>query len=167
VNWIELDVAAVVRRDDSVGVPVDDNFIEADLQWRVAPWLAIYSVDNRLSLGDGLDMFNLGAAAAVGEHSDFRIDINYLTDRTSLIRSALQTKLSDRHALIVQENFDLNADGSRARQMESLVILRRLFHKWVLDIGLEYDKGDDNFAILFAFSPLEMAFFGGAMPEYE
>ena len=158
VDWMELDVAVVVRDDDSVGVPVDDNYIEADFDWRLAPNLTIRSHDNRLSLGDGADVFSIGAGYELSQAFGIGVDYHYISDRTSTISADMWAKLSDRYALIVQERLELDSTGAGDDgNMETLVILRRFFHKWVLDLGVNYDRADDEMLFMVGFMPLELA----------
>jgi len=38
------------------------------------------------------------------------------------------------------------------------VTIRRFFHEWILDVGVRYSKANNDFAILFGFSPVGLDF---------
>ena len=154
VDWMELDTAYVIRSDDSVAVPVDDDYFEADFDWRLTPDVTLYSRDNRLSTGDGVDVLNAGVEVALSETSEVSLDYIFLTDRMSRVTAGYHGKLSDRYGLMIEQEYELDSPGTGANEnMETHVVLRRFLHKWLFDIGVRYERSTDEVALLVGFGP--------------
>jgi len=158
VDWMELDMAAVVRSDQSVAMPQDDNYLEADFAWHLTPNITLSSSNNRLSLEDGIDVFNLGLNYERERVGGISLGYDFVSKHTSTVSGSLWAMLGDRHAVILEERLDLDpvgADG--ARNMESLALLRWFFQRWALDVGVRYDRSSQDTMFLFGFMPVEMA----------
>jgi len=155
LDWMELDLAYVIRSDDSVAVMHDDNYLEADFDWRLTPNLTIYSHDNRVSTGGGTNVLNAGAALDLPNESLLALDYSYITDIASRLRASLCNMLSDRYGLIIEEGYELGTPGSGGdTNMETHVVLRRFFHDWIFDVGLHYEKSTNQTAFLVGFGPM-------------
>jgi hypothetical protein len=167
VDWMEFDVAYVFRSDDSVAVMKDDDYIEADFDWRLTPTLTLYSRDNRISASSGTDVLNAGAALDLPNDTQIGLDYSYISDTTSRLRAGIYTMLSDRYGLMIEEDFELDTPGTGDEtNMETHVVLRRFFHKWVFDIGVHYEKSNDELAVLIGFAPKSGGPWGSAPSSF-
>jgi hypothetical protein len=67
--------------------------------------------------------------------------------------------LSINYAWEANEKWALAVSGSydfaNAQSLNRSLVVRRYFHKWVLDVGFAYDRGSRNTAISFNLSPRE------------
>jgi len=153
VDWMALDVALVTRSDDSVALATDDDYITADFDLRLTPNVTIYSHDDRISLGNGMDVLNLGADVRLSRTSGFDVSYHHVTDKTSSIAASVWTRLSDRYGLRVKERFELGSKENDAGNLETLVVLQRFFNKWLFEAGVQYQKSNDEFAIVINLVP--------------
>ncbi len=163
VDWIELDLAFVMRSDDSVAVVQDDNYIQADFNWQLTPNFSIHSQDNRVSLQGGVDVWNLGSKIDFSKTSGLAVDYFQFNNVSSTVKGKFWTRLSDRYGLMIEETYEFDALGPGDDQnMETQILLRRFFHKWVFDIGVHYEKANDEMALLFGFAPMSRTLWGAS-----
>jgi len=158
VDWIEMDAAYVARSDDPLGMGGDDDYVDIDFDWRARPGLTIFSHDSRLSLEGGTSVFNLGAQVDLRGDRRLAVSYHYISDLSSAIIATFTGRLSDRYALKVVEKFDLSSGGGGSENMETEVVLRRFFHKWIFDLGVRYAGDTNDFAVLIGFSPVGLEF---------
>jgi len=137
----------------------DEGYLDADFTWRVRPGLTIFSRDNRWSLRNGTDVFNIGAEVELPKDSRFSLSYHYISDLSSSIIASFTGMLSDRYGLRVLEKFELNSRGAGERQnLQTEVTIRRFFHEWIFDVGVRYSKANNDFAVLIGFSPVGLDF---------
>ncbi|MFP4027479.1 MAG: LPS assembly protein LptD [Candidatus Brocadiia bacterium] len=154
VDWLELDVAYVDRSSDSVRVGNDDDYLTADMDWRIHPNLTLFSHDNRISLDDdGIDVVNAGSKLDLSPAASFSVEYDRVENLSSSLAATLRAKLSDRYRMRVSERYEFDVDGSGDDDnMETKVVIQRIFHKWVLDLGYRFDEADDESEFLLGFS---------------
>ncbi len=154
-DWLRVDFAKVFRSDRSVAVLDDDNYIGADIEWKLTPRLALASENNRFSTQDGLNLFNFEARWEPVSRLDTSLEYNYITDTTSSVTGNVGIELSDRYTLSVHERYEFDRDGTgRGRNMRTDVVLSRWFHKWLLQMEFYYDgRGDGDRGVFVRFSP--------------
>jgi hypothetical protein len=155
VDWIDMDIAYISRSDDSVAVPEDDDYIDADFTWRLTDEFTIFSRDNRISQDDGIDVYNLGVGWTPS--ADFSTSLNYyrLVGESSNVNFAMSAKLSDRYALYCREEYDFDSNkDDDSKSLETTVLLQRFFHKWQFYVGLDVEhRRDSQNEIIFGFAP--------------
>ncbi len=163
LDWVKIDVTTVFRSEDSVGVAgEDDNYVEADLDWKLTRRLTLASEDNRFSLDDGLNVFNLAMQWDPAPRLGTSLRYNWIEDRTSSVTGSLDVELSDRYSLALYERYEFDRDGTgRGRNLRTDVILSRWFHKWLLQMEFFYDgRGDGDRGFFVRFSPSFLDPFG-------
>jgi len=111
-----------------------------------------------LSLEGGTSVFNLGAQVDLRGDRRLAVSYHYISDLSSAIIATFTGRLSDRYALKVVEKFDLSSGGGGSENMETEVVLRRFFHKWIFDLGVRYAGDTNDFAVLIGFSPVGLEF---------
>jgi len=159
VDWLDVDIAYVGRSDDSVRLMDDDGYFELDLDWRLTESFSIHSQDNRIGSGNTPDYWNLGMTLELPHHTFFSLDYYSLQDLNSAMVATLYRKLSDHYALLVQETYDFDTAQDESANLDTLVMIRRFFHKWVLDFGIEHEAyGEKGFAVVIKFAPLTPGF---------
>lgn len=154
VDWLELDLAYVDRDSDSVDPLLDDEFIRADLVWRISDNLSLHSQDNRISMDDGTDIINAGLTVDFMPAVSLRLDYDDIADIARTVTAELTCRLSDRYHLLLYEQYQLDSANQGSGNVETRVALRRFLHEWVLDMGLKIEEGNDgNVAFLIGFGP--------------
>ena len=154
VNWAELDVAYVNRSSDSVMTSLDEDYIQADFELLLTDHISLHSQDNRLGLDDQPDVYNVGLA--VNYLPDWRVGLDYdrITDINSTLTLDLTYKLSDRYKLLLYEQYELDSRGAQDKtNLETVFVIRRLLHEWVLDLGIHIEESNDETAFVFGFGP--------------
>jgi len=153
-DFLEVDVDYVNESHESPARIADDEYIEADVTWRINEKVTVFSHDNRFSLSDRADVHNLGIRTDMSPRMRLQLDYDHVTDLTSSFRTALYCSLSDRYRLAIFEVYDLDSLGSdESQNLETRVVFQRLFHEWLLELGFSYEKANDDLAFLFAFRP--------------
>jgi hypothetical protein len=155
LDWIDLDVAFVGRSNDSVRVEEDDNYFDIDFVWNLYEWLSFYSVDNRISTGDGTDVINLGTSVQMGPRTGLDLAYHYISDTSSNFSGNLRLRLSDRYSLNIYQQYELDSDGEGENtNLETRVALERMFHEWMGQLVFYYDAGNDgDTGVMVGFSP--------------
>ncbi len=162
-DWMHLNVAAVFRNDDSVGVVLDDdNYIEADFKWELTPKLTLTAQDNRISMDGTFNVINAGVNWTPVPRLGASAGYNHIRNRTSSIAGGLDVELSDRYSLSLFERYELDRDGTgRSRNMRTEVVLSRWFHKWLMEMEFYYDgRGGGDSGVFVRFSPSFLRPFG-------
>ena len=161
VDWVDLDAALVLRSNDSVRVPEDDNFIDLDFVWNLLSWLRIYSEDNRISLQDGIDVVNLGLGVKLSRDTGFGVSYHHISEQSDNVNAHVRVDLSDRYALEVREQYEFDSQGQgQTTNLITRVALNRYFHKWVGRLIFTYDAGNQgDTGLMIGFSPMELAEF--------
>jgi len=154
VNWAELDVALVGRSSDSVNTALDEGYLSADFEMLLTDHISVHSQDNRVSFGDLPNVLNLGMSADYLPRWALDVDYDLITDTSSTLTVNLSRMLSDRYRLLLFEQYEFDSRGSgRQASLATTVVLRRILHKWVLDVGLHVEKANDEIALIFGFGP--------------
>jgi hypothetical protein len=155
VDFLELDVDYVSRHTDSVTDFEDDRYLEADLEWRATEEVRVHSRDNRISLSGETTQWNVGFDWQPDVRTWLSMDYDYISDVSSAISGTLVCDLSDRWRLLAQESYELDSGGQGGQQnLETEIVLRRILHRWLFDVGVEYSKANDNLGVTFGFGPL-------------
>ena len=84
------------------------------------------------------------------------LDYDSISNLGSTLTGDLFYKLSDRYELILKQQFRLSSvpGGLTGKSnMQTIFILRRLLHEWVLDVGINYSQATSNFGVIFGFGP--------------
>lgn len=82
------------------------------------------------------------------------LDYDYITDRTSSVGATLNDQLSDRYRLLVNERYQLrDMNNANKGSLETSIVLRRLLHEWVLDLGLRRQDANNQTAFIIGFGP--------------
>ncbi len=155
VDWAMLDTELVVRSSDSVMPMLDEDFLRIDFEMALTDNISIHSRDNRISLEDMPDVANFGFEVDLLPEWFFALDYDYISDVSSTVTAEVVRALSDRYQLVVLEQYEFDSLGTGDdANIESSVIIRRLLHEWVLDLGLHFEAGnDDNVSVVFGFGP--------------
>ena len=154
IDWAKLDVALVARSSDSVNTDLDEGYISADFRMQLTDHLSLHSRDNRISLGDLPSVYNMGLAAEYMPRWALSIDYDRISDVCSTVTLTLSRELSDRYRLLLFEQYEFDSRGTGDRaNLGTTVILRRVLHKWVLDLGLHVERANDEVAFIFGFGP--------------
>ncbi len=155
IDWMTLDVSAVFRSEDSVAAKDDDHYLEADFDWKLTRKMSLYSEDNRFSLEDGFDVFNLGMRWRPLPAFRTSAQYSHIKDRSSQISARADMKLSDRYSLALTERYEFNSGGTgRSQNLATEVTLSRWFHKWLMQVEVYYDgRGDGDRGMFVRFSP--------------
>jgi hypothetical protein len=162
VDWMALDVAYVDRESDSVNPLLEDEYIRADFDWQLTDRLALHSRDNRISLNDRTDIYNVGVDVDFTPAIAFSLDYDHLTDLAETLKAEMTVRLSDHYELMVYELYQFDSATGDSDSLETHVVLRRLMHEWLLELGLTMEQGnDDNVGIVFGFGPRGWGIFRG------
>jgi len=152
-NVLELDVDYVNRSDDSVAYRGDDQFVEIDLTLMPTENFNIHSLDNRLSLSGRTDVVNIGASLDLSPAARLTVDFDHISNLSSQLSTELACRLSDRWGLRIKEKYEFNSLGTgRATNLKTQAHLLRLLHCWLLDLGIEHDEVNNDFALMVGFS---------------
>ena len=153
-DWIELDTSYVRRTDKTLGI-LDDDYIDLDFVWNIFPRVSLFSKDNRFSLNkNGTSVYNAGMGVEFGDANKATVSYDVVENLTKNCKAEMDFKLSDRYFLKVTEQYDFDpGNADHAQSLGSSMVLRRLLHKWVLDIGMGYSKSRNGSGIVFGFGP--------------
>jgi len=154
VDWLDFRIAYVSRTSDSVDMIQDQDFLRWDMDLRLTDRVSLHSWDSRIGLEDLPDVINAGIVVDFLPRCTLGLDYDFISDITSSLTAQLFYKLSDRYQLLLSQQTDFNSAGTgNDRNLETIFVIRRLLHEWVLDIGLHYEKSNDEFAVIFGFGP--------------
>ncbi len=160
VDWAEVDVAYVARSSDSVVEAQDKDYVRADLKLCLSDHVAVYSRDNWIGLEDQPDVINVGMMLDYLPGWAAALDYDQISDLSSAVTLNMSYQLSDRYRLLLREQYELNSYGTGdAKNLETRAVIRRLLHEWVLDVGVQVKKADNEFALVFGFGPAGWGFY--------
>ncbi len=160
VNWGRLDTELVMRSSDSVDPALDSDFLRADMELLLTEHIAVHSMDNVFGLDGQPDLINAGLTVDFLPDWALSVDYDFITDFASAVTVELNTRLSDRYRLLVRQQYEFDSRGTgKDTNLESRVVVRRILHEWLLDIGVSYEKANDEFAVIFGFGPKGWGFF--------
>jgi hypothetical protein len=159
VDWAELDMAFVGQSSDSVVTSRDDSFFMWDFDMLLTDNITIRSNDNRV--GGDTSVVNVGATFDYLPKAAVNLDYDYVTDRSSTITAGLEYELSDRYLLLLYEQYELGTDsGVDDESLQTTVVIRRLLHHWILDLGISIGTGSSDSSLIFGFGPEGWGVFG-------
>jgi hypothetical protein len=154
VDWIEFDAAYVSRSSDSVMTSLDKDYARLDFEMLLSDHVSLHSRDNRIGLDGQPNVLNVGAYFDYLPAWALGLDYDFITNRTSAITADLLYKLSDRYQLVLFEQYDLDSQGSgQGASLATNLVIRRLLHDWVLDLGIQVGKANNGFAVIVGFGP--------------
>ncbi|MCK4283120.1 MAG: hypothetical protein KAX44_02295, partial [Candidatus Brocadiae bacterium] len=154
IDWAKLDVAYVSRSSDSVMTALDDDYLRGDFELQLTDRISVHSRDDWMGGGNQPDVWNFGAALDYLPKWAFQIDYDSISDLTSTLTMDLSYQLSDRYRLLVVEQYEFDSRGEgEEKNMVTRVIVRRLLHEWILDVGLHIEKANEEIAFVFGFGP--------------
>lgn len=160
INWVELDVAYVSRSSDSVLTSLDGDYVRADFEMLLSDHVSLHSRDNWFGSGSQPDVINLGARFDYLPQWALDVDYDRISDLCSALTLDLTYQLSDRYRLLLTERYEFDSRGTgEEKNLETQLIIRRLLHEWVLDVGLRIDRANDDFAVVFGFGPAGWGFY--------
>jgi lipopolysaccharide export system protein LptA len=154
VDWAELDVALVGRSSDSVNPALDESYLTADFDMLLTDHVSVHSRDNRISLGKPPSVINVGVAADYLPRWALNVDYDLISNVSSTLTVIFNRYLSDRYRLLLFEQYQFSSGGSGgAASLGTTLVLRRVLHKWVLDVGLRVEKATGQVGLIFGFGP--------------
>ncbi len=154
VNWIELDVALVGRSSDSVDPARGGDYVRADFEMQLTDAISLHSRDNRIALDGGSDFANFGFQLDFLPRCLLRFNYDRISGTSETLTADLSYELSDRYRLLLREQYELNSRGTgRDQHLETIVVLRRLLHNWVLDLGVHLEEANGETAVILGFGP--------------
>ncbi len=154
VDWAKVDVAYVSRSSDSVMTALDEDYLRGDFELQLTDNLSLHSRDDWLGGGDQPDVWNLGAALDYLPKWALEVDYDRISDLTSTLTMDLSYQLSDRYRLLVVEQYEFDSRGEgEEKNMVTRLIVRRLLHEWILDVGLHIEEANEEFALVLGFGP--------------
>ena len=151
-----LDTELVSRSSNSVVRTPDpgEDYVEVDMTAWPTAYFNIHSRDNRFSLDDGPDIYNIGTGADLSPTTKVALDYDHIEDITSTISTRLYYRLSDRWRLYFLQKYDMDSLGSgESEELETEIHLARYLHCWLLDVGLTVDEVNNETGIIFGLSP--------------
>lgn len=154
VDWMDLRVAYVSRSSDSVDPTLDEDFISWDLELLLTNHISLHSRDSRLGIDDLPDIYNAGIRLNYLPVWALSLDYDRIEDRTSAISADLFCRLSDRYQLLLLHQQELDSGGrGDSLGLETEVVIRRLLDQWILDLGVRYERANNETAVVFGFGP--------------
>jgi len=161
-DWAMVDVAYVSRSSDSAMSNLDADYLRADLQVHLTEHIAIHSQDNLIGGGSLPDVLNVGARFDYLPRWALEVNYDRISDRNSTLTVDLSRMLSDRYMLMLRQQSEFDSMGTgKSTNLKTRIVIRRLFQDWVLDVGLDIDKANNNTAIIFGFGPRGWGFYTG------
>jgi lipopolysaccharide export system protein LptA len=153
VDWIDSRVALTTQSVGSGSRKADDTFLTWDIDWRLSDHISLHSWDSQVG-SKSMDIINVGAVFDWLPNFTLGLDYDYITNLSSVVTAQLFYKLSDRYQLLLKQQTSLNSNATGSnRNLETYVVLRRLFHMWILDIGVHYEQATKDFGVIFGFGP--------------
>jgi len=160
VEWAEMDVAYVARSSDSVVQALDQDYIRADLALYLSDHVSVHSRDDWIGLDDQADVLNFGMMLDYLPRWAAALDYDRISDLSSTVTLNLSYQLSDRYRLLLREQYELDSLGTGdEKNLETRLVIRRLLHEWILDMGFHIDEADGDFALVFGFGPAGWGFY--------
>lgn len=156
IDWAKLDVALVARATDSVDERLHGDYVFANFDLQLTDHVALHSRDDRIGISNQPTLFNLGATADYLPQWAAGIDFDSISNGSSALTMNLIYKLSDRYQLLFYDQYPLRSrttSTTAKANSQTVVVLRRFLHDWVLDVGLRVDKATGGFGIIFGFGP--------------
>ncbi len=154
VNWIDSRIALVTQSTGSDDNTLDDTYLTWDVDFLLNDHISLHSWDSRVGGSNSPDFINAGIMFDFLPNFTLGFDYDFITNVSSVVTVDLFYKLSDRYQLLLKQQSNLNstATGSN-KNLETYLVLRRLLHEWVLDIGVHYEQATNEFAVIFGFGP--------------
>ncbi len=154
VNWLDSRLALVTQSSDSADKTLDDTYLTWDIDFLLNDHVSLHSWDNRVGGSNSPDVINAGILFDFLPTFTLGLDYDYITNVSSVVTLDLFYKLSDRYQLLLKQQSNLNSQASGSnKSLETYLVLRRLLHEWVLDIGVHYEQATNEFAVVFGFGP--------------
>ncbi len=120
------------------------------IDFRVKPASAVsawVNVEYDMNLGK-VNEWNLGASASAGPFV-FSLTSANVAGSVASMAASLDIKFSPRYSVKMHEIHDFR----RGEIVETGIKIKRIFHCWVLECGLVYDRGERNTTFLLSFMP--------------
>ncbi|MHC5034289.1 MAG: LPS-assembly protein LptD, partial [Planctomycetota bacterium] len=154
INWAELDVALVSRSSDSVMMGRDLDYLRVDFEMALTDHISLHSRDNRIGLDDQADVVNVGASLDYMPRWALDLDYDRISNTNSTVTLDVVYQLSDRYQLALYEQYEFDSLGAGDEtSLETRVVLRRILHEWVLELGVHVEEANDEVAVVFGFGP--------------
>ena len=156
VDWIDAVVAYVSQSSDSVDPALGASYLMWDVNVLLSDRVSVHSWDNQVGAKTLPDIINAGITFDLLPQWTLGLDYDSISNIGSVLTADLFTKLSERYQLILRQQFRLSAKSGSLQgnsNMRTLLVLRRLLHGWVLDVGVNYDPATSNFGVIFGFGP--------------
>jgi len=137
-----------------------DDLIELDYSYLIRNWLTYVSKGNEFNLGTGnFEVISNGLKVRPSKRWSVYLGHEFIHRTNSVLTFDLEHVLNDRWTIRFYEQYDFNNKVGRDRGRENLetaLVFRRRLHKWVMDVGLEFDEGEDDTRISLAFAHMGM-----------
>ena len=127
-----------------------DDLVELDVIYRVRDWLSYVSEGNEFNFGTGnWEVISNGVKLEPSERWSVYLGHRRIHRTSSTVTFDLEHEINERWTVRLFEQYDFahQVDAGRDRggqNLESVFVLRRRLHKWVLDISLERDEGEED-----------------------
>ena len=133
-----------------------DDLVELDFTYLIRNWLTYVSKGNELNLGTGnFEVLSNGLKVRPSKRWSVYLGHEFIHRTNSALTFDLEHVINDRWTVRLYEQYDFNnkVDRDRGREnLETALTLRRLLHKWAMDVTLEFDEGEDDTRVSLAFA---------------
>jgi len=156
IDWAKLDVALVARTSDSVDQKLHGDYIFANFNVELTDHVSLHSRDDRIGISDQPTLLNVGATVDYLPQWAVGVDFDSISNGSSALTMELIYKLSDRYQLLFYDQYPVRSRTTTTTakpNSDTVAVLRRFLHDWVLDVGLRVDKATGGFGIIFGFGP--------------